>query len=74
MSTATAHRRKPVSRTDKRHVIDLPDTGYRFAPRCRDCWLAECWYVMTPARRKDFTTAMDAIRPFVRAPDRALAD
>jgi hypothetical protein len=74
MSTPTTHRRKLVSRVDKRHVIDLPDTGCRFAPSCLACPWARCYYTLSDEDRRQFTAALAAIRPFVRAPDRALGD
>jgi hypothetical protein len=66
----------PATLTSKgrRPETVLPDTGCRLAPRCRDCWLAECWYVMAHDQRQQLKDALAAIRPFVRAPDRALTD
>jgi hypothetical protein len=52
----------------------LPDTGCAWSRTCRDCWLAECWYVMAPEERQQLRDALHMIRPFVRAPDRALVD
>jgi len=73
MSTTTRPR-KPVSRVDRHHVIDLPDVGCAWSRTCRDCWLAECWSVMAPDQRQQLRDALAMIRPFVRAPDRALVD
>jgi hypothetical protein len=47
----------------------VPDTGCRFAPRCRDCWIVRCYYSMDQDERRAFTEALAAIRPWVRAPD-----
>jgi hypothetical protein len=73
VSTATTPRRKPVSRVDRHHVVDLPDVGCAWSRTCRDCWLTECWYVMAPDQRQQLKDALAVIRPFVRQADRALA-
>ena len=62
-ATLTTRRRRPET--------FLPDTGCRFAPRCRDCWIVRSYYTMAPDERQAFTTALAMIRPFVRQPDRA---
>ena len=66
------NRRKPVSRVDGAGLPMLEDRGCHLALTRAGCWLAECWYVMTPETRQQFRAALAAIRPFVRQADTAI--
>ena len=71
MRTTTKAKRppKPVSRVDGAGLPMLEDRGCHLAPRCAGCWLAKCWYTMTPATRRQLREVLAAIKPFVRTPD-----
>ena len=71
MRTTTKAKRppKPVTRVSAAGMPMLEDHGCRLAPTCAGCWLAECWYVMTPEMQRQFREALAAIRPFVRTQD-----
>ena len=61
-----------MSRVDGAGLPMLEDRGCHLALTCAGCWLAECWYVMTPETRRQFREARAMIKPFVRTPDTAI--
>ena len=63
---------KPITRVSAAGMPMLEDNGCHLSPTCAGCWLAECWYTMTPATRRQLREVLAAIKPFVRQADRAI--